>query len=447
VELALALARGLADRVPDHQRAEPGVRHVRVEAADVGVGAGAVGEAVEDGDGAAVDGEAVEAQQAEVEEGRRRLAVEGAHGLVSQHAGLAAAGPSGGVEGEEGVEQRAYRVACRRVQARGAEALGPAEVVGVLGQARHGVVEVRGIVGEGQDGAGLGRVDARGPSRGRGGVEERRAGAQAFQVAAVEAVRAPAEVVQDGRGGLRLVSGCQERVEVVADPDAEREQLAAGRLRVDVERRQADQLVATAADGEGQQLALAEVAPPGEEPGRRLERRGVGGALPKVQPRGPQRVEPGPRRDLLDIETAHAAALGHPAPDGRAPSGGGQLLVGAQVGRDAAGGGEPRPGRLAAGLGVDLAGAPDRAGHPAASRTRKPVRPCSTTSARAPFGKAITGVPQARASIATSEPVSGARLGTSRQRAAERRRRLRGRPTGPRKRRPWSSRRVISSRK
>jgi len=66
------------------------------------------------------------------------------------------------------------------------------------------------------------------------------------------------------------------------------------------------------------------------------------------------------------------------------------------------------------------------------SLTRKPVRPCSTISANAPEGNAITGVPQANASIATSELVSGAMLGTSRQRAAASRRRFRLNPTGPR---------------
>ena len=50
-------------------------------------------------------------------------------------------------------------------------------------------------------------------------------------------------------------------------------------------------------------------------------------------------------------------------------------------------------------------------------------------------GKAITGVPQASASIATSELVSGASEGASRQRAALSRRRLRTGPIGPMKRR------------
>ena len=78
------------------------------------------------------------------------------------------------------------------------------------------------------------------------------------------------------------------------------------------------------------------------------------------------------------------------------------------------------------------------------SRTMNPVLPCSTISGSAPAGNAITGVPQASASIATSELVSGASDGTSRQRAALSRRRLRAGPIGPMKRRLRSRRGAIS---
>jgi len=64
--------------------------------------------------------------------------------------------------------------------------------------------------------------------------------------------------------------------------------------------------------------------------------------------------------------------------------------------------------------------------------TMNPVRPCSTISGSAPEGSAITGVPQAIASMLTRELVSGTRLGTSRQRAPASRRRLRATPAGPR---------------
>ena len=79
--------------------------------------------------------------------------------------------------------------------------------------------------------------------------------------------------------------------------------------------------------------------------------------------------------------------------------------------------------------------------------TWKPVTPCSTTSASAPFGNAITGVPLASASMATSEPVSATRLGIRTQRAAASRRRLRASPTGPMNRRRRSRRGSIMSRK
>jgi hypothetical protein len=80
----------------------------------------------------------------------------------------------------------------------------------------------------------------------------------------------------------------------------------------------------------------------------------------------------------------------------------------------------------------------------ATSRTRNPVRPFSTISDKAPRGKATTGVPQASASIATSELVSSARLGTTTQRAADSNRLLRAKPMGPMKRR-MASRRVCTS--
>ena len=63
--------------------------------------------------------------------------------------------------------------------------------------------------------------------------------------------------------------------------------------------------------------------------------------------------------------------------------------------------------------------------------TSRPVRPCSTMLASAPTGKATTGVPHARASIATSELVSEARLGMTTQRALAIKRRLPTPKTGP----------------
>ena len=86
----------------------------------------------------------------------------------------------------------------------------------------------------------------------------------------------------------------------------------------------------------------------------------------------------------------------------------------------------------AAELAAALAARPIAAAMPAASSTRKPVRPCSTTSGKAPVRMATTGVPQAAASMATSELVSGTRLGTNRQRAPASSRRLRSKPSGPR---------------
>ncbi len=55
-------------------------------------------------------------------------------------------------------------------------------------------------------------------------------------------------------------------------------------------------------------------------------------------------------------------------------------------------------------------------------------------SGNAPDGTATTGVPQASASIATSELVSAAMLAEIRHRAADSSRRLRANGSGPRKR-------------
>ena len=92
---------------------------------------------------------------------------------------------------------------------------------------------------------------------------------------------------------------------------------------------------------------------------------------------------------------------------------------------------EPLARRLPAHLRVDLADAADRRRHARRVVDEEPGAAVLDHFGSAPCGNAITGVPQPAASIATSELVSGARLGTSRQRAAASSRRLRAKPTGP----------------
>ncbi len=79
--------------------------------------------------------------------------------------------------------------------------------------------------------------------------------------------------------------------------------------------------------------------------------------------------------------------------------------------------------------------------------TMNPVLPCSTISGSAPRRNATTGVPEASASSATSEQVSGTRLVTSTQRATARRRRFCRCAAGPTNRRAGSSRGRIASSK
>ena len=102
--------------------------------------------------------------------------------------------------------------------------------------------------------------------------------------------------------------------------------------------------------------------------------------------------------------------------------------------------GEARAGDPAAFFGLDLLRPNDRS-RPFRRRRRPGSRYAHARRFQrsAPLGKAMTGVPEAAASIATSELVSGARLGISTQRAAASRRRLRAKPTGPRNLRPRSS--------
>ena len=77
-------------RTAEHHGTQAGMRQGRVVAAEIGVQAPPVGEAVEDGDQPAVEAQADQAQQAMRQQHGRGVAVERAHGGIGQHAGLAA---------------------------------------------------------------------------------------------------------------------------------------------------------------------------------------------------------------------------------------------------------------------------------------------------------------------------------------------------------------------
>ena len=188
--------------------------------------------------------------------------------------------------------------------------------------------------------------------------------------------------------------------------------------------------------------ARREMAPPRDEPRRGLERRRRPGAPPQRPPGGLDRLERRRGADDLARRGAHAAPRrADVRADGESP-----------VEREVALG-HRRRGRSARARSGDtpLHRETARAGSPPPSRGR-PRRGTRSGHGRSfpaarRSGSRSPGVPQASASRATSELVSATVDGTSRQRAAVMRRRLRAKPTGPMKRRRRSSRGATSSAK
>lgn len=104
VRLAIARPHGLLDGVRDHQRARAEALEGRIEALEIEHGDPVRAEAIERGDDPPVQGDRVEAQRADLEERGGDVAMERAHGLLGEHAGLSLPAPATAVERDERLE-------------------------------------------------------------------------------------------------------------------------------------------------------------------------------------------------------------------------------------------------------------------------------------------------------------------------------------------------------
>ena len=112
---------------------------------------------------------------------------------------------------------------------------------------------------------------------------------QAFEIGPVEAPADVREVSYDGCRSHNLATGLDKWVEVVADADALGQELAALRLVQDVEGCEPDQ-ASPIPQRQRDRVAAAEVAPPGDQPGGRLEGGRGRRALPQRLPLVVQRL-------------------------------------------------------------------------------------------------------------------------------------------------------------
>ncbi len=171
---------------------------------------------------------------------------------------------------------------------------------------------------------------SRHPAGARRGAQ-RRVRPQRLQVEHVPPAAVPIQVGEHGRRH-RPSAGQDERVEVVAGGDAEQERVAgARRLRVDVQRHQADQPAAVA-DGQRPQVALGDVPPPRDQPRRVLERRGRRDGGPQRLPLGPEPFQVGRGGGFLDGHAATPASWPYGRGSGR-PCGRARTAAGRRRGR------------------------------------------------------------------------------------------------------------------
>ena len=233
-------------------------------------------------------------------QGGQGIAVHGLHGGGGEHAGFAARCPARGMQPQQRVEGRLDAVR-----------LGlPAQRVGLFRPAAHGAEVAQRLRGDacrqrieavrqGQAGAGIGGGDLLRPARRRRQRQQRRAGAKLRPFPRIR-IGTQRQVPAD-----RAERGClawqQQRIQVVGGGDAEREEppLAALRPDVAVEGEKPDQ-PSRRAQRQHQQRALADMTPPGDQPGRRLEGGRLGHRVPQCFPLRPQPVQCRQVGGLLD---------------------------------------------------------------------------------------------------------------------------------------------------
>src|SRR5581483_3912787 len=111
----------------------------------------------------------------------------------------------------------------------------------------------------------------------------------------------PRDLRENRATDVRFSVAVDENVEIIAGPAAEQQELAlsARRIVIDVEGRQRHQTPALT-ERERPELAFSEIAPPWNEPCRRLKRCRGGIALPERSPFGLEPLERRRRGDELE---------------------------------------------------------------------------------------------------------------------------------------------------
>ncbi len=274
---------------------------------------------------------------------------------------------------------------------------------------------------------------ARQPAR-RGHHPQRRTRRQFGQVALLRA----GAVERAGEQPFRGIAGRirrDQRVQIIGNPDADRQQLRLAAVAQHVERQHAEQHAAVAQHRDAG-FRRAELPPPGQQPVRRLERRRVRTASPQILPIPPQRRQRGGvaaafRASACSRRAAPASArAGHRGRDSDRSSGPARSVRARRRGRCS---------------GSMVPACRDRRRHLPRILDEE-TRPAILHHIRE---RAVREGDHRRAAgqrFHRDERCGfRARLGTSRHRAAASRRRLRAKPTGPRKRRRRSRRGTSSA--
>jgi hypothetical protein len=300
VEALRSLGTGLFDRMGEDQHAGAEPRLRRIEAAEIGIGRLLGDKAVIDREHGAADPQPIEAQHTGGEQAVGRGPVKTLHPSIAADARLAAGAPTLLVQPKQIAQGLVDRLLADRFDYNTSGGCRPCPRLMQVahGLARHDRFEPRG---------GARQRQYRTRWRLRTCSVERRRGRSCRQRAFRGKIGKPA-LVPTGRLGnclhkpfgsrrrRRVEQGC----DVVRQPDPDRQQLAAAGFAQQVKRQQPDELAARARS-QHQRLGSAEMPPPGEKPGRRLERRRHRVAQPQLFPFAPQVGDGmlvGDRRDL-----------------------------------------------------------------------------------------------------------------------------------------------------
>ncbi len=230
-------------------------------------------------------------QQTGGQQARCRQVMEGRHPVVLEHTGPLIAGMTPMIEAHQFVDQCGDIQVIRRQDA----GLLPARDAPVrhaeFPLPRPGQHRVDpGMAGQGEDraDAGLGQRLAAALRTGQVPGRCRRGEFGNLPLAPGRHLRETAAESHSGVADIRI----DQHVEIVADADAERQQAPSRFRNLEIKRRQPDQATGLP-DRHDTKLSRLEYLPPGQQPGRRLEWRGLGAAPPQAPPFGLERREHG----------------------------------------------------------------------------------------------------------------------------------------------------------